>query len=561
MLLGLVYCIKKYNSLIRIKNHFVNTKYCYMISVLSYFGLAGNVTVSLNSDSRFKEGSRATLRCNITGITAEQMDHLKWIKNSKVLSDAKLSHNSFHFDKLSLELYSLNYSKDNGIYSCEITLTNGQILVSNKLDIKVDFGPQIKLTSDPNQFTIMQGDRNFIEIYDFKNFRKTIYLNIKKSLFNLHNGTYSCYLDKLLKKNFDLFIRFGPFLANKSSEIHNQLKYQLKYSNETFGTSVLKFENVSRNDMGGYSCLDEEYSNISKNFMLYLFIDRVNIWSIFKNFHKFNNTNDLNAYVCYITNFKIKLNKKLSKAGSINYSFEDSIKKKYFFFFFTLTFFPLHYLNKYRRLTQTLIDFFQVPSALKDENQTEVYELTQNSFAELDCVSVGYPIANIYWKFDSFNVDLNPSKVFNSSWNQTSILVLENLSKNDQGNYSCGFVSDDVEHKKYFRIIFQSKPKSPILVSAEEMEGGLIKLIWYIEDIGNCALVSAETFQISELILPNNCYWQQGLFVYRKVERILLFKLISKINEFLENNFLINPPMSRNDFIFLPNLKTDTQKK
>lgn len=92
---------------------------------------------------------------------------------------------------------------------------------------------------------------------------------------------------------------------------------------------------------------------------------------------------------------------------------------------------------------------------LKDENQTEEYHLSHNSSVELSCVSEGFPIPNIEWKFDTFNVDLNPSRVFNSTWNQTSVLALENLNKNDQGNYSCGFIANS-SHKKYFRIFIQS---------------------------------------------------------------------------------------------------------
>lgn len=95
-------------------------------------------------------------------------------------------------------------------------------------------------------------------------------------------------------------------------------------------------------------------------------------------------------------------------------------------------------------------------SYLKDENKTEEYRLVQNSSIELYCFSIGFPISNIEWKFDTFNVDLNPSKVLNSSWNQTSVLILENLSKYDEGNYSCGFKNDNINFKKYFRIYVQS---------------------------------------------------------------------------------------------------------
>lgn len=270
------------------------------------------------------EGSRATLSCTLTGISIEQLENLKWIKNSNVLSDAKLTNNAFQQDRLNLELYSLSYSKDNGVYQCEIRLTNGQILVSNKLDLKVEFAPQIRLESESNYFDVMQGNRfnvsclstgypipdikfskngkkikNIKEFYDYENFRKTIYLNIEKSNFYLHNGTYSCYFNKMLKKNFDLFIKFGPLFVNKTAEIHvnesddvliectmskhpiprlkwkgknsqRQLNYELKYSNQTFSTSVLNIKNVSRYDMDEYFCFDEENSHISKKYSLFV---------------------------------------------------------------------------------------------------------------------------------------------------------------------------------------------------------------------------------------------------------------------------------------------------
>lgn len=276
----------------------------------------------MNSDKEFKEGSRATLYCNVSGISIDQLEHLKWIKNSKIISDAYLSQTHLHHDRLNLELYSLNYTKDNGIYYCEITLKNSQILVSNKLDIKVVFSPQVNLNMKSKYLTLTQGDRinvscyssgypvpdikfikngknikSSMEIYDYKNFHKTIYLNIEKSSFHLDNGTYSCYLNKFLAKSFDIFIKYGPLFGSESSQIHvkesdnvsiecsiskhprprivwqrsqsnEQLSIQSKYSNETYETSTLKLENVTRNDMDEYSCFDSENSHLRKKYYL-----------------------------------------------------------------------------------------------------------------------------------------------------------------------------------------------------------------------------------------------------------------------------------------------------
>lgn len=223
---------------------------------------------------------------------------------------------------MNLELYSLNHTKDNGIYFCEITLKNGQILVSNKLSIKIGFSPQIKLTMKSKYLTIMQGDRvnvscysigypvpdiyfikngqkikSSIEIYDYKNFRKIIYLNIEKSSFLSHNGTYSCHLNKFLTKNFDIFIKYGPLFRSGSNQIqvkesdnvtiecsisqhpkpkivwqrsqtNKQLNFESKFSNETFETSILKLENATRYDMDEYYCFDSDNSHLRQKYYL-----------------------------------------------------------------------------------------------------------------------------------------------------------------------------------------------------------------------------------------------------------------------------------------------------
>ncbi|CAF0806750.1 unnamed protein product [Brachionus calyciflorus] len=457
--------ILDYNSEIRIKNHFVNTKYCYMISVLSNFGLAGeksnqvcfkwNVTVNVKSDIDFLENNRVILYCDLNGISLNQVEYIKWIKNSQVFSEAKINQESAKISRLSLELYRLNHTRDNGMYSCGLILTNGQIIYSNQLDLKVRFSPLVKLDFESKIKFVDQGDsvniscssfgypipeikflkngtlvEKALEFYDHEKFRKKIFLNIEKASFRDNNGTYTCFLNENLQHNFELFVKYGPkFYNNVTSYNVNEtdtilmecsvekspkpklkwkklgidgvnLEGDIKFSNDSFMTSILKFENVSRENIGDYVCYDEDYSKLEQEFNL-----------------------------------------------------------------------NVHF-----------------PALILEELVTVEFKPKINSTLELNCTSIGYPLANIEWKFDSFNVLLNPSIVTNSSWNQTSILILENVQRHDHGIYSCRILSNNVYHQKKFVVNIKSKPNRPVIVEAELLLNGFIKIVWFVDDMGNSGL-------------------------------------------------------------------------
>ena len=102
---------------------------------------------------------------------------------------------------------------------------------------------------------------------------------------------------------------------------------------------------------------------------------------------------------------------------------------------------------------------------------------------------------------------MNPTRVTNSTWNQTSILSIENVQKIDHGIYSCQIMSQNSYHQKFFELkiegirillekeianfFIEGKPNRPIIVEAEQLVNGLVRIVWFIDDVGNSGLIDA----------------------------------------------------------------------
>jgi hypothetical protein len=97
----------------------------------------------------------------------------------------------------------------------------------------------------------------------------------------------------------------------------------------------------------------------------------------------------------------------------------------------------------------------KVPPQINElETYTEIIA-HQDDDIEMNCSVSGYPLPKIEWKYMRTNSLVKAHHFDNTTYtDMTSYLVINNVTKSDKGNYSCGIIDSD--QMKVFALIIQS---------------------------------------------------------------------------------------------------------
>lgn len=70
------------------------------------------------------------------------MEAIDWFKNDEKIEERRQKNVVISSREMRLKLFELNHKTDDGVYSCRITLKNGQYIYSNRVEMKVKCKPK-----------------------------------------------------------------------------------------------------------------------------------------------------------------------------------------------------------------------------------------------------------------------------------------------------------------------------------------------------------------------------------------------------------------------------------
>lgn len=62
---------------------------------------------------------------------------IHWYKNNEEIDEKRFKNALISFREMRLKIFELTHSIDDGVYYCGLTLKNGQMIFSNKIELRV----------------------------------------------------------------------------------------------------------------------------------------------------------------------------------------------------------------------------------------------------------------------------------------------------------------------------------------------------------------------------------------------------------------------------------------